>query len=132
MYFKQQRTIISLVYGAIQWAAQGLWQPRFWGPHQFSYFIFSAGVSVHLSWSQEAVTIRHVSTYSCLKYTAPADTLQYRTGASTAPCSDKGLISRVFVFNLTPSVRFCLVWMCPVMLLHLYSVHFEHHWKRPA
>lgn len=47
--------------------------------------------------------------------------LQYRTGASTASCSAKGLISHVFVFNLTPSARFYLVWTCPVMLLPFYS-----------
>lgn len=36
----------------------------------------------------------------------------------------------MFVFNLTPSARFYLVWTCPVMLLPFYSGHLKNHWKR--
>jgi len=94
-------------------------------------FHISAGVSVHLRWSQEAVSIGHPPTATS-NATTRAPWLQHRTGASTASCLAKGLISHLFVFNLTPSLRFYLVWMCSVILLHLYSAYFKNHWKRPV
>lgn len=63
-------------------------------------------------------------------FSASATGRPHGAGTSLASCLAKGLIFHLCVFNLTPSARLYLLWMHPVMLLHLHSAYFKPCWKR--